>query len=432
MRVKIEFDSKLTCSKIWLKTLLNTLAGALPPGNSPDPIERLDRLLLGLSLRMHASRWEICFWACSRLASGIGTGNSTVKHARSIGDLFGSGVFNKNLSCDIFCKIQVDFVWTVILAFFLWLWNLPQILSVDPAALSPHETSETATHNNARRSGLTLGCDLSYHDLPLCTGHDDDGTPVVEMKPWPFLLPNKMVWGLLSRLQFALILPHISCSLGFIFFSIPFAWCLRPKRCWMMVSWISSPTWANWMSTGSICFRSTLHILQLRTIRDLFQSCYMATCHIHQKIEMVDAVFVSFSNVTFRMSYYPVRLWTCETHHFKKSLWWGDEGQAFGCSHMIFHWQPELAPRASDSASSRFLITTIPSSGYVYDGDINITLQCAGQHICNSLTGTKLHVMNPQNEPAPCSDFCLLSLRNSIWFVWGLDSFSSMMIPCVG
>ena len=221
MRVKIEFDSKLTCSKIWLKTLLNTLAGALPPGNSPDPIERLDRLLLGLSLRMHASRWEICFWACSRLASGIGTGNSTVKHARSIGDLFGSGVFNKNLSCDIFCKIQVDFVWTVILAFFLWLWNLPQILSVDPAALSPHETSETATHNNARRSGLTLGCDLSYHDLPLCTGHDDDGTPVVEMKPWPFLLPNKMVWGLLSRLQFALILPHISCSLGFIFFLDP-------------------------------------------------------------------------------------------------------------------------------------------------------------------------------------------------------------------
>ena len=242
MRVKIEFDSKLTCSKIWLKTLLNTLAGALPPGNSPDPIERLDRLLLGLSLRMHASRWERCFWACSRLASGIGTGNSTVKHARSIGDLFGSGVFNKNLSCDIFCKIQVDFVWMVILAFFLWLWNLPQILSVDPAALSPHETSETATHNNARRSGLTLGCDLSYHDLPLCTGHDDDGTPVVEMKPWPFLLPNKMVWGLLSRLQFALILSHISCSLGFIFFSIPFAWCLRPKRCWMMVSWISSPT----------------------------------------------------------------------------------------------------------------------------------------------------------------------------------------------
>ena len=69
---------------------------------------------------------------------------------------------------------------------------------------------------------------------------------------------------------------------------------------------------------------------------------------------------------------------------------------------MCFHWQPELAPRASDSASSRFLITTIPSSHYVYDGEINLTLQCAGQHICNALTGLKLHAKDPEGEPAPC------------------------------
>ena len=189
------------------------------------------------------------------------------------------------LAAIFFCKIQVDFVWMVILAFFLWLWNLPQILSVDPAALSPHETSETATHNNARRSGLTLGCELSYHDLPLCTGHDDDGTPVVEMKPWPFLLPNKMVWGLLSRLQFALNLSPISCSLGLMFFSIPFAMVLEAQALlddgFLDILADLSKLDEYW----AICFRSTLHILQLRINRDLFQSCYMATCHIHQKLK---------------------------------------------------------------------------------------------------------------------------------------------------
>ena len=73
-------------------------------------------------------------------------------------------------------------------------WSF-KIICNDSATLSPHETSETATHNSAKRSGLTLGCELSYHELPVCTGHDDDGTPVVEMKPWPFLLPDKMVRG---------------------------------------------------------------------------------------------------------------------------------------------------------------------------------------------------------------------------------------------
>ena len=48
-------------------------------------------------------------------------------------------------------------------------------------------------------------------------------------------------------------------------------------------------------------------------------------------------------------------------------------------------WEPELSPKASNSGISRFLITTIPSSAYVFDGDINITLQCAGKHICESL-----------------------------------------------
>lgn len=50
-------------------------------------------------------------------------------------------------------------------------------------------------NNAAKRTGLAMGCDLHYLDLPVFTGHGDDGTPLIEMKPWPFLLPSNMAWG---------------------------------------------------------------------------------------------------------------------------------------------------------------------------------------------------------------------------------------------
>ena len=53
----------------------------------------------------------------------------------------------------------------------------------------------------------------------------------------------------------------------------------------------------------------------------------------------------------------------------------GDEGNALGGSYMVFHWQCDLAPFLSDSGSSRYLITTVPTTAYVYDHDVNITLQ---------------------------------------------------------
>ena len=71
---------------------------------------------------------------------------------------------------------------------------------------------------------------------------------------------------------------------------------------------------------------------------------------------------------------------------------------------MVFHWQSDLAPKLKDSWVSRFLITTIPSAGYVYNGETNITLQRAAQHICNSLAGLKLEVPNLEGQPvAWCS-----------------------------
>ena len=71
---------------------------------------------------------------------------------------------------------------------------------------------------------------------------------------------------------------------------------------------------------------------------------------------------------------------------------------------MLFHWQCDLAPFLSDSGASRYLITTIPSSSYVFDGSVNITLQAAAQHICNSFAGLKISIPTMDLVPALCFD----------------------------
>lgn len=78
----------------------------------------------------------------------------------------------------------------------------------------------------------------------------------------------------------------------------------------------------------------------------------------------------------------------------------GDEGQSLGGSYMVFHWQPDLSKWPSNSGCSRFLITTIPTTAYVYDGDINITLQSAGQHIATSLTDLTVSIPNTEGSSA--------------------------------
>ena len=48
-------------------------------------------------------------------------------------------------------------------------------------------------HASAQRTGLAINCNITYLDLPICVGHGEDGMPVVEVKPWPFILPSEMV-----------------------------------------------------------------------------------------------------------------------------------------------------------------------------------------------------------------------------------------------
>ena len=65
---------------------------------------------------------------------------------------------------------------------------------------------------------------------------------------------------------------------------------------------------------------------------------------------------------------------------------------------MMFTWQSDLCKFPQDSWASRFVITTIPSSAYVFDGDVNITLQCASQHIVTSLSNLKITIPNIRGE----------------------------------
>ena len=57
---------------------------------------------------------------------------------------------------------------------------------------SPTQHGEQALHKLAKKAGLSYPCDLSYLEIPVCSGHDDDGCPTMEIKAWPFLLPQNL------------------------------------------------------------------------------------------------------------------------------------------------------------------------------------------------------------------------------------------------
>ena len=64
----------------------------------------------------------------------------------------------------------------------------------------------------------------------------------------------------------------------------------------------------------------------------------------------------------------------------------GDEAQANNEQFLHLLWCSDHSPRAKDSLASRNLVTIIPSSRYVFDGDgtINSTVQIALPHIVQS------------------------------------------------
>lgn len=128
---------------------------------------------------------------------------------------------------------------------------------------SPTDNNERALHNAARRAGLTFPCDPTYLDIPVCTGYDDYGAPIVAVKPWPFLLPSDMVpcnsvsficlhMFLVDHILKHGCIDHFFCASIFVctWHLCPL---LRRKHWWMMDILKRSLTWMNWMGIGSTC-----------------------------------------------------------------------------------------------------------------------------------------------------------------------------------
>lgn len=55
--------------------------------------------------------------------------------------------------------------------------------------LRPGQT-ERRLHNAVVRHGLGLDCNLEYRAIPICTGHDEEDRPIIELVEWPFILPH--------------------------------------------------------------------------------------------------------------------------------------------------------------------------------------------------------------------------------------------------
>ncbi|CAL1158798.1 unnamed protein product [Cladocopium goreaui] len=153
------------------------------------------------------------------------------------------------------------------------------------------------------RSGIGLDCNVAYREIPICSGYDDEGNPIVELVEWPFVLPHQLVAAMIQN--------------GF------------------------------------------LNVLvQLDKMVDYWH---------HMLKEFPDHPAASMVSASAPLSLY------------------GDEGQALGGSYMAFHFQSDLSPCLKNAGVSRFLITTIPSSYYVFAGKVNLTLQSAAKIICGSL-----------------------------------------------
>ena len=61
------------------------------------------------------------------------------------------------------------------------------------------ETYEQRMHRKAAKTGLSLGARVDYVDLPMITDYKEDGSPVVELCRWPFILPRSFVlWRVLK------------------------------------------------------------------------------------------------------------------------------------------------------------------------------------------------------------------------------------------
>ena len=289
-----------------------------------------------------------------RLASGIGSGGSSIVHACRVGEIFGSDVFQRrelwNISPrfqDLCTNIWDDWIKTFLnaLDYSIGCSSLVLWLSTRRAG-----QPESRVHRAAHRSGLSMGLQLSYFEIPLCTDQDE-GT--VELLSWPFLLPSTLVTWADSDLGYTpywktSVVQHASSKHTYILV-IPLVYLLPgTDNDW---PWVSiSADWQSW---------SPARLLGSAAPGLSWSPGAGSGITVYP----IDIIWC-FTLVLVCLMPISVFLLFIKKSKIKKPVFsiLGDEGNALGSSWMTYHWQPDLSPVLTTSACSRFLITTVPSS----------------------------------------------------------------------
>lgn len=68
-------------------------------------------------------------------------------------------------------------------------WSSPSLIWVP----DPRTREEGRVHAAALKHGLALAADIHFMQIPVCGGHADDGSPILELQSWPFLQPHVLV-----------------------------------------------------------------------------------------------------------------------------------------------------------------------------------------------------------------------------------------------
>ena len=132
--------------------------------------------------------------------------------------------------------------------------------------LSPADSNEMSLHNAARKVGLTFDCKITYLEIPICTGYDDDGLPLFHHQKKIYIYEFlHLHW---PGSKNAIESPSLFLGSATL--------CLRPKHSWMKGTWKRVWTWRKLGGTGETCCLTTRGILHLWTLSIQFQLPCMA------------------------------------------------------------------------------------------------------------------------------------------------------------
>ena len=75
-------------------------------------------------------------------------------------------------------------------------------VDVDPYGSFARTNQERSFFSACAKEGLSLDCQLEYVTLPVASGEDELGNPIVSLQPWPFILPHIFVLQLELKMFF--------------------------------------------------------------------------------------------------------------------------------------------------------------------------------------------------------------------------------------